>query len=212
MPLSSFLFRIGLSLKSFTFVRMLCYAHCSALYSKVASHLFLHVGVDLTGMRLSYSTISCDCCVTLARLTSSNTAINETATSSTAILSAVSGCLSTELEVRLNNTALLDGRLQVHVSLFLDGLCILECLDQFHLKEFHLHHFLLLDRNYSILLFNLARDVLSRLHNFAASNFVSFLLWAILVKFDSIFALLVHSLYILKLLLLALLILLCLQL
>ena len=97
--------------------------------SKAASHLFLHVGVDFTGMRLSYSTISRNCCVTLARLTSSNTAIHEAATSSTAILSTVSGCLAAELEVRLNNTALLDGRLQVHVSLLLDGLRILELLD-----------------------------------------------------------------------------------
>lgn len=68
------------------------------------------------------------------------------------------GC-STPFDLTSLSAFLLDGGLQLHVGLLLDGLCRLQLLNQLHLEHLHLHHLLLCLRNRFKLLFNLLLDL-----------------------------------------------------
>jgi len=60
---------------------------------------------------------------------------------------------------------LLDGLFQVHVGLLLDGLGVLQLLNQFHFQQLHPHHFLLLHRNQTLLFLYLSLNLKSGLLN-----------------------------------------------
>ena len=66
---------------------------------------------------------------------------------------------------------LLNRSFQLHVGLFLDGLRILQLLDQLHLQDLHLHYFLLLERDYALFLLYLLLDHQPRLLDLALSSF-----------------------------------------
>lgn len=61
--------------------------------------------------------------------------------------------------------------LKFSVSLFLDGLCILKFLDQFHFKHFHLHNFLLLLFYHHFFFCNFTGYFFSRCVNFLLAEF-----------------------------------------
>ena len=66
--------------------------------------------------------------------------------------------VATHVSGKSGSCALLYSCLQLHVSLFLNCLRILELLNQFHFENLHLHDLLLLERYYSLLLLNLLLD------------------------------------------------------
>lgn len=58
------------------------------------------------------------------------------------IESVLLGGRTTPFDLTSLSAFLLDGGLQLHVGLLLNGLCRLQLLNQFHFEHFHLHHLL----------------------------------------------------------------------
>jgi hypothetical protein len=98
-------------------------------------------------------------------------------------------CLPVKLGVRLSSAALLlDGLLELHVRLLLDSLGVLQLLDQLHLEQLHLDHFLLLVRDEALLLLNLPLDVHARLVHASAACLIDLLLGNLLLHLNVLLA------------------------
>lgn len=98
---------------------------------------------------------------------------------------------------------LLNRRLQILVRLLLDGLRVLQLLDQLHLDQFHLHDLLLLVADEPLLFFDLARYVGSSLRDLPPPQLISLLLGALLVELNAALTLQVQPLDVFELLLLS---------
>jgi len=66
----------------------------------------------------------------------------------------------------------------------LDGLRILQLLDQLHLQDLHLHYFLLLERDYALFLLYLLLDHQPRLLDLALSSFFNLQLCNLLLRLN----------------------------
>ena len=65
-----------------------------------------------------------------------------------------------------------EGILELSVGLLLNGLCVLQLLNQLHLKHFHLHDFLLLRTNHGFFLYHPLFHFSFRLHLFSSNEFL----------------------------------------
>ena len=98
--------------------------------------------------------------------------------------------------------ALLNRRLQVLVSLLLNGLSVLQLLNEFHLDKLHLHDFLLFVADETLLILDLSSNISSSLSYLSAARVISFLLSHLCVELYAALTLQIKPLHVFKLLLL----------